>query len=118
MTAAALNIVPATAELVERYAGQAPPFTFRGHVGILDGKVIGLGGIYWRDGQPVIFAEFAEGVARKYRAQAFRFLEEEFDRHSGLLFAICDSAFTSAPGLLDRLGFRPTARLPWWVRGA
>lgn len=113
-----LKIVPATLELVKEFAGKPPPFTFKGHAGLLDGKVVGLGGIFFRDDVPVIFAEFTPGLARKHRAQAFRFLQEEFDKWTGLLFAICDSDFDSAPGLLDRLGFKPTAQPPWWVREA
>lgn len=113
-----LKILPATPGLVQQFAGKAPPYTFRGHVGLLDGKVIGLGGIFYRDNLPVIFAEFTEGLERRYRAAAFRFLEEQFDLWQGQLFAICDSNFASAPGLLDRLGFRPMAQEPWWVREA
>lgn len=113
-----LEIVPATLELVQQFRGRPPPFTFKGHVGLLDGKVVGLGGIFFRDGVPVIFAEFDPGLPRRHRARAFRFLEEEFDKWTGMLFAVCDSGFASAPGLLDRLGFRPTAQAPWWVREA
>lgn len=111
-----LEILPATPELVREFAGKAPPYTFRGHAGLLDGKVVGLGGIFYRDGLPVVFAEFTPGLARRHRAQAFRFLEEQFDLWKGRLFAICDSEFDSAPGLLQRLGFAPMAQDPWWVR--
>lgn len=113
-----LRIVPATLDLVKQFRGTPPPFTFKGHAGLLDGKVVGLGGIFFRDDIPVIFAEFDPGLARRHRARAFRFLEEQFDLWTGRLFAICDSNFASAPGLLDRLGFKPTAQEPWWVREA
>lgn len=116
MTRPELQIVPATLDLVQQFAGKPPPYSFKGHAGLLDGKVVGLGGIFFRDEVPVIFAEFTPGLARRHRAQAFRFLEEEFDKWAGVLFAICDSGFASAPGLLDRLGFKPTAQEPWWVR--
>ncbi len=109
-----LEIVPATPELAQRYAGANPPRTFRGHAALRDGEVVGLGGIYYQDGQPVIFSEYKE-MSRKDRARCFRFLERVASEWKGRLYAVCDAAHPGSPGLLRRLGFSPLHE-SWWVR--
>jgi hypothetical protein len=114
----AMQIVPATPALVESFAGKPPPFTFRGYAGVIGDRVVGLGGVYYHEGRPVLFSEFVEGLARPHRAAAFRFLEKEFGKWPSRLFAICDERFASAPSLLKRLGFSPIPTSPWWIREA
>jgi hypothetical protein len=83
---------------------------------LIGDKVVGLGGVYFQDNRAVVFSEFTPGLSRRHRAEAFRFLESEFRKWPGRLFAVCDDRFISAPGLLRRLGFSPGVAPSWWVR--
>lgn len=108
-----MAIVPATPELVRQFAGKTPPLTFRGHVAMVGDRVLGLGGIYYQDGVPVIFSEFKEGLGIKDRARCFRFIEQVAAKWKGQLHAICDISHPGSPGLLRRLGFSPVHDTHW-----
>lgn len=109
---------PATPELVDRfYEGRPAPFTFRGYAGLLDDRVVGLAGIHYRDGLPVVFADFAPDLGRKHIVRGIRMLEGlMLDQWKGLLFAVCDQERTTAHRTLTRLGFEPMATPPWYIR--
>lgn len=99
-----LEIVPATPELVEAFFGKPPAFTFRGHAAVIDGEVLGLGGISYVGGRPVAFSDWKPELGRKDRARCFRFLERRLAEHKGRIFAICIGE--QSRRLLERLGFR------------
>lgn len=104
------DIVPATPDLVRQFCGENSPRTFRGYIALVDGKTVAIGGIYYRDGTPFAFADFKPGLSKKTRAQGFRFLEREFAKWRGRLFAGCDATKPSAERLLIRLGFAHTGQ--------
>lgn len=104
-----LSIVPATADLVARYHDGPPPFTFTGHVAMIEDRVVGLGGVFYAHGQAYAFSEMKPELRarRKDRARCFRFLEQQIGKFRGTLYAIaCEP---TSPRLLERLGFRPAA---------
>lgn len=105
-----IEILPATADLTEAYYGNRPRRTFRGWVGVLDGKPVGVCGIYREDGQPYAFSEFRNCVDRKTIVRAIRLMVEAMDAVKGPLLAIENKDAPTAPGLLKRLGFVPTDR--------
>jgi hypothetical protein len=85
---------------------------------MLDGKVVGLGGIFFRDELPVIFAEFDPGLCRAATARRASGSSRRSSTNGPAGCSRSATGFASAPGLLDRLGFRPTVQEPWWVREA
>lgn len=104
-----MRIVPATPALVEAFSGGPAPYTLRGHAALIGDRVVGLGGIYIADGLPIAFTDMKDELrARiKDRARCYRFLEAEFKRHAGRLFALCSENEPTAPRILARLGFKP-----------
>lgn len=104
-----MQIVPATPALVAAFFGKPSPWTFRGHAALIGDKVVGLGGVSIVDGLPIAFTDMTDELrARiKDRARCFRFLEREFQRHAGRLFALCSEDEPTAPRILARLGFKP-----------
>jgi len=116
--------LPATHDLAVRYYGGRPPVTFRGHVAVIEERVVGVGGISFVGDVPWIFSEMTDEmrVRRKDCARAVRVLEKQAADFAGPLFAVVTA--TSAPRLLERMGFEPTGldmdegavRGPIWVR--
>lgn len=104
-----MQIMPATPALVEAFFGRPSPYTFRGHAALIGGRVVGLGGVSTVNGLPIAFTDMKDELrARiKDRARCFRFLEGEFKRHAGRLFALCSEDEPTAPRILARLGFKP-----------
>lgn len=104
-----MQIVPATPALVEAFFGCPPPYTFRGHAALIGDRVVGLGGVSFVNGMPVAFTDMKDELRSriKDRARCFRFLEAEFKRHTGRLFAVCSPDEPTAARILARLGFKP-----------
>lgn len=110
MTRPSVTFHEATPDRVEAYLGQRPAFTFRGHVAMIDDRVVGLGGISYVAGMPWAFSQMADELRarRKDVARCVRFLERYLGTHKGSLFAVaCEP---TSPGLLRRLGFVATGQ--------
>lgn len=102
-----LEIVPATSALLERFYSRTSPFTLRGHVVLKDGEPVALGGIYFDNEKAIAFSDIKpDRMTKREIAQGFRFLERQFARWPGPLFAICNPAYPNARRLLQRLGFQ------------
>lgn len=112
-----LEAAPATPELVARfYDGRPAPFTFRGYAGLIGERVVGLAGIHYREGQPVVFADIAPDLDRKNIVRGIRLFQSlMLNDWRGLLYAICDTERETAPRTLKRLGFEPMIG-PWYIR--
>lgn len=108
MTISEVAIVEATPELVEAYYGRPSPFTLRGLVATIDGRPVGVGGISYVAGEPIVFSEMHDELRARRRdcARCFRALEPLVRSFAGLAYAIaCEP---SSPALLKRLGFVDT----------
>ena len=105
----AVTFVNATPELVHAYYGGPPPFSFRGYVAVLDGKPIGVGGVFYH-GLPIAFSEMKEEMRprTKDKARAVRVLESLIDTYKCPVVAV--AAEPTSVGLLTKLGFVLTGR--------
>jgi hypothetical protein len=103
-------IACATQSLARAYWGGDPPFSFRGYVALLDGEVVGVGGLYRMHDRMWIFSGFKPELApyRKVRAKAVRMLLQLADNYPTPVFATPDRKEPTAMPLLIRLGFVPT----------
>lgn len=105
---------PATRADALSYYGREPEATFRGYVAEQDGKVVGIGGVYYDLGVPVIFTEMRPEMerAKKACARATRLMIEYADSLlSPVVYAVADVDYPTAPYLLAKLGFVPTGRM-------
>ncbi len=107
-----IQFVEATPALVTAYYGKPAPFTFRGHVAVLDGKPVGVGGVYYDRGNPVAFSDMGEEMRGRKRdiVRAIRLLKQQFDASKASLLAIANRDEATSQNLLMRLGFQPTGR--------
>lgn len=89
----------------------------RAHVALLEGRVVGVGGISYENGQPVLFSDAAPELRARRRdmVRCVRALERQVTDFRGVLVAVVSEA--TAPRLLGRLGFKPTDVPSLMVRG-
>lgn len=104
---ASVTIRRATAADIAAFYGEPPKRTMRAFVGILDGKPVGLAGIYYREGQIVAFSE------TKPEMQGFRHAIGRgalavigmLRRMNLPVLALAQQDIPTAPGFLERCGF-------------
>jgi len=105
---------PATRADALRYYGQDPIFTFRGHVAEKDGEILGIGGVYYDFGVPVVFTEMRPEMEASKRAcaKAARFMIEYVESlEAPVVYAVADPRYETSGYLLAKLGFVPTGRM-------
>jgi hypothetical protein len=107
MTKSDVTFTEATPELARAYYGSPPPYSFKGYVALLDGKPIGIGGVFFNGG-PVAFSEMKEEMRprTKDKARAVRVLERLINTYKCPVVAVAAEP-TSVP-LLTKLGFELT----------
>lgn len=103
----AVTFTEATPELARAYYGGLPPYSFKGYVALLDGKPIGIGGVFF-NGAPVAFSEMKDEMRTrtKDKARAVRVLERLINTYKSPVVAVAAEP-TSVP-LLTKLGFQLT----------
>jgi hypothetical protein len=108
MTGREVEFVPATREMVLAFYGTPPAHTLRGHAAILDGQVIGLGGISYQAGCLLLFSDAGPELRARRRdmVRAYRFLETMIAQIEGPLQAIVQPGEPASERLLSRLGFQ------------
>lgn len=106
------EFIPATTDLVLAYYGKPPPFTFKGYVALLDGKPVGVGGIYRDNESLVAFSDMGPEMRARKRdvVRAIHVLKDQFDACKAQLFVIANKDEPTSPQLLARLGFEPTGQ--------
>lgn len=118
------EFLPATRDLAEAYYGKPPPFTFRGHVAVLDGRPVGIAGIFQYGDVPVVFSEMKEEMLplTRDKARGIALVRGMLKDRKGPTWAVADPAYATATRLLGKLGFVPTGQEieygPLWVREA
>lgn len=108
------EIVQATPELIGAYYGKKPPHSLRGYVALLDGRPVGVAGIYYEDNRPVAFSDMLPEL-RAYRrvlVRGVRLVEQMMDRTALPVSAVINEGEPTAPDLLKRLGFVPAGEIP------
>lgn len=102
----ACTFVEATSDLARAYYGGPPPYSFKGHVALLDDQPVGIGGVYYVDRLPVAFSEEKGVMSRKDKARAARLLETMIRGYRVPVFAIATEP--TSVGLLTKFGFEMT----------
>ena len=105
-----ITFAPATQAYVNDYFGGAPPYGFRGYVALLDGAVVGIGGVFMYGGVPVAFSQMKDPMRPfiKAKARAARLLEKYIDDMRIPVYATADPNEPTSGKLLEKLGFQPT----------
>lgn len=106
-----LNVIPATAEMLERFLGQKPPNSARVIAFELGGAVLGVAGLYLDECRYVLFGNFGDEVRAAPRAivKAYRALIAQV-RGNGLpIHAAAEETVPAARRFLEHMGFRRQA---------
>lgn len=104
----------ATAQDAEGFYGKTPDRSFRGYAAVKDGRVVGVGGVYYDDfRRPIAFSESNDGMDGEKRAKvkATRLLIEFVESLYPRVFAIADPRYDTSGPLLKRLGFVGTGEM-------
>lgn len=102
----------ATQEDALAFYGRPPDYSFRGVVAVLDGRVVGIGGVYRDAGRPIVFTDMKDEMRehRRARAKAVRIMIELADRHP-IVYAVASPDEPTSGPLLAKLGFEPTGEM-------
>lgn len=103
----------ATSEDVFEFFGGYPPARMRGFVGVLDGKVVAVGGVYYHAGSLVAFSDLKPEIRKhkKALAKGCRMLVKFFEELNVPVYALASQSEPTAPYLLAKLGFKPTGQV-------
>jgi hypothetical protein len=112
-----IEIRPATAADVEEFYGRPPLFSMRGFVGVKDGVVIGLGGVYRMDDHYIAFSDL-KPEAREHLTYVLRAAKEVIKLMNNYdeVFAYPSEAEKNAAGFLEHLGFTQCGKLYRWSK--
>lgn len=110
MSASRVVVRPATREDFAAFDGRTPEHTAWAVAGVVDGRVIGLGGFMRRQGWLFAFCDLTP-EARKYKVTmvktARRILDEARKSGRRYIYAIADPDEPGAERWLQSLGFEP-----------
>lgn len=111
MTRSEVIFAEATPELARAYYDGLPPYSFKGYVALLDGKPIGIGGVFFSGDSAVAFSEMKDEMRTRTRdkALAVRVLERLINTYKCPVVAVAAEP-TSVP-LLTKLGFELTDKV-------
>lgn len=105
-----VEIRPATLADLDAYAVEQAQYRVRGYVGLIDGIIVGIGGIaYLSNGQMLAFLNLDQEARDKAPVAlmkvAVRVLREARERGIQTINAVCDDTIPAASRFLARLGF-------------
>ena len=102
---------PATREDVEDYWLRKVPGNLRAVVAEQDGKVVGMGGVYYDGAMRIAFSEYKPELRdnRRAKVRGVRMIMEILNSIKGPVYAVACPDEPTAESLLQRLGFRPAA---------
>ena len=92
----------------ENWFGHPPSNTLRGVVGIVDGVIVGIGGVVYEDHIAKAFMELRP-EARRYKRDIIRgarWVVEMMEREHKLVYAVAQDQ-ENAPVFLKHFGFKP-----------
>ena len=103
------TIRPATRADVEAYWQRPVPGTLRAVVAELDGKPVGIGGVYYEGGVRLAFSEYKDELRndKRTKARGVKMIMEILNSIKGPVYAAVCPDEPTAPSLLARLGFKP-----------
>jgi len=97
----------ATAADAREFYGQEPTNTFRGIAAIVDGKVIGIGGLFYDNNRVIAFSDMKPEMRqrRKDMARACRMIVGMAKKTKRNVYAVAQEDEPTAAALLKKLGF-------------
>jgi len=104
------NFRKATAQDSYEFYGKPPCNTFRGIVAEIDGRVIGIGGLFYEGKARVAFSDMKPEMKqhRKDIARACRMLIDIVKEAKAPVYSVCDTNEPTSFNLLKKLGFVST----------
>jgi N-acetylglutamate synthase-like GNAT family acetyltransferase len=102
---AKVDIRPATAEDLESFYGSSPKRSMRAFVGVMDGKPVGLAGIYYWGNQVVAFSEVKPEMPRHAIGRGALKVLSMIRRMGVPVLALAQGDIPGAPEFLKRCGF-------------
>lgn len=102
------EIVTATAEILERFYGDAPARTVRAIAAVRDDRVIGVAGVYADGSRLVMFSQLTDELRRDRRSivRGIRRLTELARARRMPVHAVADAAIEGSERLLEHIGFQ------------
>jgi hypothetical protein len=103
------TIVPATAEMIMRFTGEAPRHTVRALAAVLDGEPLAIAGVHCDGKRHIAFASVKPVMRERYRKTGLRMARQVIAMWRSLgvpVFAVPDERIEAAPRFLRHLGFR------------
>lgn len=107
----AVEIRPATAEDVRSFYGAPEGQTVRALVAVLDGEIVGIGGLRYQGDSVVAFSKLAPAIRsrRKDIVRGARAVMQMIERRGKPVMAAAEPTEPNAPSFLARLGFEQVA---------
>jgi hypothetical protein len=100
----------ATSKDARDWYGMDPPMSFRGYVAEVTGEVVGIGGVFYMNGIPIVFSDMKKDkrLDRKSIVRAIRLLIQLIDSNYRIVFAFPSDEEKTSKALLVKLGFNPS----------
>ena len=94
------------------FYGGDPLYSFKGYVVELNGDIVGLAGIYYEDGKPIVFSEMKDAMRpyKKAIAKTCRLIMRMLDDLGRAAYAFAAPSEPTSGYLLAKLGFKPTGQ--------
>lgn len=107
-------IRPATRADLELFYEGRIPVSMRAHVIEVDGKILGVGGLYFESGYTVAFSHITDELRahRKWIVKGARYLQRLIEQEPGTVLAIASPREKTSEHLLQRLGFEQARQTP------
>ncbi len=100
-------IRPATRADLEQFYDGHVPVSMRAHVLELDGRVLGIGGLYDDNGYVIAFSVMRDELRahRRWIAKGVRYLQRVIEQEPGKVLALASPVEKTSRGLLAKMGF-------------
>lgn len=105
-----ITFKPLTREAITEFYDRPPKRTYRGYTAVLDGKIVGIGGVYFDCGVPMAFSDLRDEMSsdKKAIARGIRILLSLYDSLGYTVYAFASPKYPTSRRLLERIGFIPT----------
>lgn len=102
-----ITFEPATIEHAKEFYGDQPTKSFKGYVALLNGKVVGIGGLSFEKGTMMLFSDMKDEL-RPFKADIWKgigILDEMVKKTKYPVYAVASNKEKRSEELLSNLGF-------------
>ena len=102
----------ATLEHAKKFYGDEPRKSFRGYSALIDGMVVGMGGLAYESGKIVLFSDMKEELRpfKKTILKSVYILKDMVEKTRHPIVAIASNKEKYSERLLTMLGFSPSGK--------